>query len=216
MINPTIISWSVTARLVLSILLGSVIGFEREYRSKAAGFRTITLITLGSATFTILSAALGQTEHDRLAANIITGIGFIGAGVIFKNGLTVSGLTTSAAIWVSAAVGMAVGAGEYFLAFGSCVGSIVVLAGFEKLQDMIEKGHQVRTYRVVFHGERYNAAKVSVEELAKESGAVMKTRKYYRAPEGPVMQFSLGGSQTQLDSFSELLLGADVLSFDEG
>src|ERR1700760_4848757 len=92
-------------RLFLSLLFGAVIGFEREYRSKAAGFRTITMITVGSTLFTINSYMLGAPGNpDRIASNIITGIGFIGAGVIFKDGFSVSGLTTASTIWASAAI----------------------------------------------------------------------------------------------------------------
>src|SRR5258706_14272096 len=139
----------VVIQLSLAVLFGAIIGFEREYRSKAAGFRTITMITLGSTLFTILSFKLGnEASHDRIASNIITGIGFIGAGVVFKDGLTVSGLTTASAIWVSAAMGMAIGIGEYITAACALALAIVVLALFEKVQDLIESFHQVRMYRI--------------------------------------------------------------------
>src|SRR5688572_9403802 len=102
-------------RLVVSFLIGTIIGFEREYHSKAAGLRTMIMICLGSTIFTELSLSIGLTSPDRIASNIITGIGFLGAGVIFKDGLTISGITTATTIWICAALGMAVGAGEYFM-----------------------------------------------------------------------------------------------------
>ena len=89
--------------LAISILCGSIIGFEREYNNKSAGFRTVILICLGSTIFTIVSNH-GTGSDDRIAANIITGIGFIGAGVIFKDKLSVLGLTTAAVIWTSAGI----------------------------------------------------------------------------------------------------------------
>src|ERR1041385_3347429 len=103
-----------TIKLFAALVAGSIIGAEREYQSKNAGFRTVILITLGSCLFTILSEVMGGT-HDpaRIAANIITGIGFLGAGAIFKEGVTVKGLTTASVIWIAAAVGMSIGIAEY-------------------------------------------------------------------------------------------------------
>ena len=102
-------------KILVAILCGGILGFEREYQNKSAGFRTIILITLGATIFTIISQRIGGSD-DRIAANIITGIGFIGAGVIFKGSLDVKGLTTAAVIWIAAAIGMSIGIGEYLLA----------------------------------------------------------------------------------------------------
>lgn len=108
-----------------ALIIGALIGGEREYRSKAAGFRPVTLICLGSAVFTILSLRLGApASPDRIASNVITGIGFIGAGMIFKDGISISGLTPATSIWATAALGMVAGAGEIGLA---TVGLILVL-----------------------------------------------------------------------------------------
>ncbi len=110
----------IVIKLALAVLIGGMIGAEREYRSKSAGFRTLTLICLGSTIFTIFSqiigagAAPGSGNPDRIASNIVTGIGFVGAGVIFKGdgtGSKVSGITTAAMIWVTAGLGIAIGAG---------------------------------------------------------------------------------------------------------
>src|SRR6266480_3904090 len=91
-------------KLFVSLIIGGVIGAEREYHSKSAGFRTIILITLGSTVFTLLSYKLGGADDAwRITANIITGIGFLGAGVIFKDENRVGGLTTATIIWVAAA-----------------------------------------------------------------------------------------------------------------
>ena len=93
-------------RVGLAILIGGLIGAEREYRDKAAGFRTLIFITLGSTLFTMFSARLGGPEDPvRIAANIVTGIGFLGAGTILRGEHGVTGLTTAAAIWLSAALG---------------------------------------------------------------------------------------------------------------
>src|SRR5512140_1676985 len=100
-------------RLVLAAGLGGAIGLEREYRHKPAGLRTNMLIALGSALFAILSVEVGASagSPDRIAAQVVTGIGFLGAGAILRSGQNVHGLTTAATIWVNAAIGMAAGLG---------------------------------------------------------------------------------------------------------
>lgn len=107
-----------TLKLGLATLLGSLIGLERQYRQKSAGLRTNTLVCLGSTAFVLLSVSLtgDDTFGDptRIAGQIVTGIGFLGAGVIMKTGMNVSGLNTAATIWCSASVGTLVGAGLYF------------------------------------------------------------------------------------------------------
>lgn len=102
-----------TLRLALAILLGTAVGFEREWRHKSAGFRTTTLVCMGSCAFVMLSYFIGGDATGRIASYVISGIGFLGAGVIMKDGLSVRGLNTAATIWCSAAVGCIVGVGEY-------------------------------------------------------------------------------------------------------
>ena len=112
---------AIIGRLALSALLGAFIGLERELRGYPAGVRTVALVALGSTLFTEVSR-ITATE-DRIAAGIVTGIGFLGAGVIFREGYTVRGITTAATIWSAAAVGMAVGR-ELYLAAG--LGSLLI------------------------------------------------------------------------------------------
>lgn len=137
-------------KLVLAILIGAVIGAEREYRSKSAGFRTLTMICLGAAMFTIFSQFIGGSGNpDRIASNIVTGIGFVGAGVIFKGDYRVNGITTAAMIWVTAALGMGIGAGYCLISVIACLLILVVLFGFGRLEIWIDKIHQVREYKIV-------------------------------------------------------------------
>ena len=105
-------------RLLLAALLGAVLGVEREWRHKDAGLRTNILIALGAALFTMMSIELTAAQGDpsRVAAQIVTGIGFLGGGAIIRTHGSVQGLTTAAAIWVNAAIGVAVGGGQYHLA----------------------------------------------------------------------------------------------------
>jgi len=112
---------AMVGRLALAAFLGAFVGIEREIRGYPAGVRTIALVALGSALFTEISTITGT--EDRIAAGIVTGIGFLGAGVIFREGYTVRGITTAATIWSAAAVGMAVGR-ELYLAAG--LGSLLI------------------------------------------------------------------------------------------
>lgn len=101
-------------KLGVSLLLGALMGAEREYKGRNIGFRTIILITLGSTLFTIISIVMGEDgDPTRIASNIVTGVGFLGAGAIFRDGFSVKGVTTASLIWISAAVGMSCGVGEY-------------------------------------------------------------------------------------------------------
>ena len=118
--------FEILGRLLLAGLLGGLIGLERELRGYPAGIRTIALVALGSCLFTDISALLGG--EDRIAAQIVTGIGFIGAGVIFREGYSVRGITTAATIWAAAAIGMAIGAELYIVGI---VGAIAVFAILE-------------------------------------------------------------------------------------
>jgi putative Mg2+ transporter-C (MgtC) family protein len=117
-------------RLVLAAALGAVIGFERELRQKSAGLRTNILIALGSALFTVMSIEIGEArgaDPARIAAQIVTGIGFLGAGAIMRTAGSVQGLTTAATVWVNAAVGVAAGGGECQLALMSTGLTVIVL-----------------------------------------------------------------------------------------
>ncbi|MCS6936832.1 MAG: MgtC/SapB family protein [Candidatus Bipolaricaulota bacterium] len=119
-------------RLVVAALLGAVVGWERERAQRPAGLRTYMLVAFGSALFTVLSStafAGAGADPSRIAANIVVGIGFLGAGTIFRAGEAVRGLTTAAGLWAIAAIGMAAGAGEYLLALFSTVLVLGILWG---------------------------------------------------------------------------------------
>lgn len=139
-------------RLIFALFIGSIIGIEREYRSKSAGLRTMILVCLGSCLFTILSIRIGgQFTPDRIAANIVTGIGFLGAGVIFKEDNKVTGITTATTIWMVAALGMAVGAGHFQAATVALIIVMIVLIILVYLQKQIESLNQLRNYRIVYN-----------------------------------------------------------------
>jgi putative Mg2+ transporter-C (MgtC) family protein len=123
-------------RLGLSLLAGLMLGFEREWRSKPAGLRTHALVAEGAALFMMGSLLLGEQvrqaggigyDPSRIASNIVQGIGFLAGGVIIARGGRISGLTTAVDIWVTAAIGMLIGAGFFFLAIAATIATIVVL-----------------------------------------------------------------------------------------
>jgi putative Mg2+ transporter-C (MgtC) family protein len=113
-------------RLLLAGVLGGLVGLERDLRDYPAGLRTMALVTLGAALFMEVSRITG--DEDRIAAQVVTGIGFIGAGVIFRQGLDVKGVTTAATIWAMAAVGLAIGRELYIVAI---VATLVILVALE-------------------------------------------------------------------------------------
>jgi putative Mg2+ transporter-C (MgtC) family protein len=150
MAELTIPYWEVVLRLVLASLLCGAIGFERETRDQAAGFRTHILLGLGAALFTLVSAygfepftraALGsgglQFDPTRIAAQIIAGVGFIGAGAIIRQGGDVRGLTTAASLWAVSAIGMAVGAGYLFGATAATVLATATLYALRRIRSSI-------------------------------------------------------------------------------
>lgn len=122
-------------RIIFSIILGFIIGLERELTNKSAGLRTQTLVCLGACIFTILSVTGFATsvslypmgDPSRVAAQIITGIGFIGAGTVLRHGLTVTGLTTASTLWIAAAIGMACGCGKLDIAVVSTILTVAIL-----------------------------------------------------------------------------------------
>jgi len=137
-------------KLGMAVLLGGIIGVEREFQDKAAGFRTIILITVGSTLFTIFSISMdpGFTQ-TRIAANIVTGIGFLGAGAIIREGGRIAGMTTAATIWLSAALGMGIGAGELLFVSLATLVVIIVLLIFPFFEERIDRIRESRTYRIV-------------------------------------------------------------------
>ncbi len=153
----------------MAALWGSIVGAEREYRNKSAGFKSMILISVGACFFTYMSLQIGSPNNaDRIASNIITGIGFIGAGVIFRSKTHISGITTATTIWVVAAIGMGIGAGYYFES--ACAGLLIlfVLAILPSLEKIIDGMNQNKTYTVKYIEVNYPTFKI--ETMAVEIG----------------------------------------------
>jgi putative Mg2+ transporter-C (MgtC) family protein len=151
-------SQDVLIRILLAFLLSGAIGIEREYGNRPAGLRTHILVCMGSTlvmlvSFHIFEIFKGQTDLDpaRLGAQVISGIGFLGAGTILKEGPTIRGLTTAAALWVAACIGLAVGAGFYFGAVVITVVIVITLTVVNRLENRINK--EKNNYSVTLHAD---------------------------------------------------------------
>ncbi|HSM57197.1 MAG TPA: MgtC/SapB family protein [Candidatus Sulfomarinibacteraceae bacterium] len=143
--------WENAGQITLAAILGGIIGIEREWRGRSAGFRTNILIALGSCLFTILSIEgfpLGDSnarDSARIAAQIVSGVGFLGAGALIQTRHRTKGMTTAATIWLVAAIGMAVGTGAYFLAIFTTLLTAAVLQLLLPVSRLVE--HERRVHK---------------------------------------------------------------------
>ncbi|MBQ4494020.1 MAG: MgtC/SapB family protein [Elusimicrobiaceae bacterium] len=174
-------------RILIALLFGGVIGLERQYHDKPAGFATNTLICVGSAVFallSVLSAYYLGGDPARIAAQIVAGVGFLGAGSILRDGNKISGLTTAAGIWLVAAVGMAVGYGQYFIGAVATASVLILQIFIRKLMTTFDymqlydsltikcspKWQIVEKIKSVF---KNNQAEIVKEEIHKENGLIV-------------------------------------------
>lgn len=203
------------AQVSISFMIGSILGIEREFRSKPAGFRTMILICVGSCLYTILSQELGgAASTDRVASNIVTGIGFIGAGVIFKEGISVNGLTTAALIWVTAALGMAVGYKNYPIAIVVTIIVVVVLFILEPVQRYIIKFHKVKDYRIRF-AENGSEFKKDLAVFVKNNNLTFRPMKVVKENGDAIYIYRISSRKRNYDVVNQFLLDhKEVKSFD--
>jgi putative Mg2+ transporter-C (MgtC) family protein len=197
------LDFEIGIRILVSFAIGAAIGFERQYQSKVAGLRTMIIICLGSTIFTEISLAIGGDSQDRIASNIITGIGFLGAGVIFKDGLTISGITTATTIWISAALGMAVGAGEYFIALTGCAIMLLVLSALQPITRAIDRWHEVRSYRITYSNNDEFMAQI--EKHISRLGLRSSLKKDFKDNDGFIVIYEVMGSENQLRELNRIL-----------
>ena len=200
-------------KIGLALLAGGVIGLEREFRDKAAGFRTLIFIAVGSALFTILSSRLAlDNDPTRIAANIVTGIGFLGAGAILREGLRITGLTTAATIWLTAAIGMSVGGGQYLLAGIVLLVSIVVLWIFPFVEISIDRIREEHTYEVLCP---VDLEKITLIETRMRSSG-LRVRSDHHLKEGDHMRCSwiaIGAPEKHAEFLKFLFSDKDVIDF---
>lgn len=198
--------------MLMSILCGGIIGFEREYRSKSAGFRTIVLISLGSTIFTIVSGH-GSEADDRIAANIITGIGFIGAGVIFKDQISVRGLTTAAVIWTSAAIGMTTGIGYHALAFVFTLITLFILLMITRVEKIIAALQRQKSVNVTFKNADFDQITLLEKKLNSEN-LMIERLEISKYNDRLTVVWLVSGRKEFLDSLDNTLAQIpDIISF---
>jgi putative Mg2+ transporter-C (MgtC) family protein len=180
-------------QLSLAVLLGGIIGLDRELRGKPAGLRTNTLICVGAALFTSLSVGMAGAHGDpaRVAAQIIPGVGFIGAGTILHTRGSVTGLTSAATIWIVSAIGMALGTHAYVEAIGTTLLVVSVLTGLGYLEGFLAR--QMTLSRLVIHARPEQTAYDELTELVRRNG--LEIVESARRQEGPdqVIELDLRG-----------------------
>jgi putative Mg2+ transporter-C (MgtC) family protein len=200
-------------KLGAALLAGAFIGAEREYKSKNAGFRTITLVTLGSTLFTIISQIIAGGKDYHVVGNIVVGIGFLGAGAIYKEGTSPKGLTTAVTIWVSAAIGMAIGAGQYEFAGMVLVMVMLILLGFTPFQKFIDNYNNEKIYKITVYCNNFN-----IEELHKIfSSCNLKSICIYQNKKHEVitLTFKISGSEVnQQKMLLNLSVNPHVIEFE--
>jgi putative Mg2+ transporter-C (MgtC) family protein len=157
-VAPTLEWWEMGLRLLAAAALGGLIGFEREYNEQPAGFRTHILVTLGAALFTMagaygiaefVDAGVVRFDPTRVAAQVVTGIGFLGAGAILRQGINIRGLTTAASIWVTASIGVAVALGFWAPALITTALALISLLLLRPIQRVILRSLRQSLYKVV-------------------------------------------------------------------
>nr|WP_237487893.1 MgtC/SapB family protein [Hufsiella arboris] len=189
----------------VSLLCGAMIGFEREYRNKAAGLRTIMLISLGATIFTLVSWHFRSGTNDRVASNIVTGIGFIGAGVIFKEKIWVRGLTTAAVIWISAAIGIMAGTHYYFFALLLAVITVTVLSVFHLLEKAIDDYSHKREFIIQFKDLEVRHLDFIQNEMKKHHLRSEK-KLVYRTESQLIVVLDVRGKRKLINHMNELML----------
>lgn len=204
------------AKLALSVILGGAIGLERELKGKPAGLRTNILICMGAALLTDVSISLsvggaGRVgDPARLAAQIVSGVGFLGAGTIMQSSGTVTGLTSAATIWVVAAIGIAIGSGNYVGAAGAGALVTIVLAWLGRVE------HRIKRFRRVTHVTVRTKPGTSLEALVQtlvEEGIRVTDSRTYDHPRDRTFELTLSGPAVQFEIMPQRLMErGDVIS----
>jgi putative Mg2+ transporter-C (MgtC) family protein len=191
-------------RLLMVIFVGGLIGAERELRSKSAGFRTMILICLGSFLFTTFSMMIGNSTNDRIASNIVTGIGFLGAGVIFKSDNRINGITTAATIWATAALGMGIADGAYLVVLFSTVVVLAALLLLTKLEFYIDRMNRSVVYKVssVYSEEMLD----EYEEILSDCKLSYKRMKRIKSGNNITGFWIVQGSEKNHNAFTDRML----------
>jgi len=189
--------------LLCAAAIGAVIGLEREYKNKTAGLRTMIMVSMASCLFTILSRQIGEVSDDRIAANILTGLGFLCAGVIFKDENRISGITTATTIWMVAALGMAIGAGYIALGLYGTILVLLILSLLTYLEKMVEEFNLIRDYKMICHYEQ--GLSHYYEQLFKQYGLKAKHVLQVLKSDEIILHWNISGKRQRHDLLVEEL-----------
>lgn len=185
--------WDVIARTLAALAAGGVIGLERSFHGRAAGLRTYALVCFGSALlvagtqYEIFANGGDEGGTTRVIQGIVTGIGFLGAGVIVKEGFTVRGLTTAASVWVASAIGVVIGAGSYWTGMEACIVTLVALALLRRLEDLVPSQSYVHL-EVGFHRSRA-MGEDALRELIRRHGFAMRDVSYHLHQDSQLLEY---------------------------
>jgi putative Mg2+ transporter-C (MgtC) family protein len=213
--------YDISIRLVIALVIGAMIGLERSYHGRPAGFRTHTLVCVASSLLMLVTVYEGQwftpqsmqrvvVDPTRMAQGIMTGIGFLGAGVIMKEGLSVRGLTTAASIWITAAIGILTGIGFYFPAAVATALTLGTLSMFRWIEARMP-AHYYAHYMVRF-GKNSAMPVTQLRQLVAEHGFSIANLSYYKTAEGQYLEYRMVIRTRDLDNqrrLSETLSGLD-------
>jgi len=204
--------------VLLSILFGGAIGFERELKGKAAGLRTNILICMGAALFTQVGMALAGSTPDksRIAAQIVTGVGFLGAGTILHGKGTITGLTSAATIWLVAAIGVALGSGEIYMAGATTLVTIFVLGVLGRVENYIRQTSRVSKVTVELEPDLKRVDDIQL--LARQAGVQVDDIRHEIVGDKLRVDITLRGPQRAQDQAKLALLratGAYTLSVQD-
>ena len=151
----------VITKIVLATALGYLIGMERELHGKAVGTRTISLIAIGSALYVLMSPAITGGDNSRIIAQVVSGIGFLGAGVIMKQGLNIKGLTSAAIIWTDATIGLCIGAGLYIPTFILLALSLLSLVSLERIEERWFPAGRSKSLFLTYSSQKIDMARLT-------------------------------------------------------
>jgi len=203
----TVLIWECLIRVALSFVAGIVLGLERKFRQQVVGMRTLILISVSSCLLGMLSFfytdVSGNGDAARIAAQVVSGIGFLGAGAILRTGLNIKGLTSAAIIWTTAAVGLSFGAGFYIPAFLVLILAVSALIFFEKVEDKLFPAARTKNLRLTFNAESVDMQKI--KELIEKEGFIISDFNMSRIIDAKMIILQYSVKSPKFDDFSGLV-----------
>jgi putative Mg2+ transporter-C (MgtC) family protein len=202
-------------KALLAIVAGLVLGLERELKDKAAGLKTITIICLGATLFSILSIKIDPANPTALAAYIVSGVGFIGAGAIFRNGFSVTGLTTAGIIWLAAAVGTSIGFGEFYLAATFVASSLMMVFSTKLFSRFATPTTQGRVLVITIERSAYQQKEKILEQIQAHTVSLQEKKVEMPSPHQITITMELVIKNNAIEELKSLLVEeAGIVSFN--